>query len=1050
MKKLESSGDLEKLCNNLKKTIETKNKTEKTISISYGTSGIASGATEVKKAFEEGLSKLNLKVSIETVGSIGMDFLELIVIIHPEELFYCRVTVDDVDEIIEQTLTRGEIIERLLYEDPTTGKHIRNYQDIPYFSSQYRIILENCGLIDPEQIEGYIANNGYAAAAKALTGMTPDEVIQVISDSKLRGRGGAGFSTGLKWSFAQKAAGDIKYVICNSDEGDPGAFMDRCVGEGDPHAVLEGLLISGYAIGAQKGYIYCRAEYPLAVKHFRLAIEHAKEYGLLGENILNTGKNFDIEVMEGAGAFVCGEETALIASIEGKRGEPRPRPPFPANSGLWGKPTNINNVKTLASVPRIILNGADWFAKMGTDKSNGTTVFALAGDVNNSGLVEIPLGRTLGEIIYDIGGGVVKGKKLKAVQIGGPLGGCLPAKFLNTPVDYESITATGAIMGSGGMIVADEDTCMIELARFFLEFAVNESCGTCIPCRVGGKQLLDILKRITRGEGKLEDLKMIKEISEVMQKASLCNLGQLTPNPILTTLMYYEDEYLAHIIDKRCPSGICEALSPSPCQSACPAEVNIPLYISYIAEGEYEKALDIHREVNPFPAVCGRVCPAFCEKRCRRGKLDKPVAIRSLKRFMTEQESQPWEPPVLEEEKNQSIAVLGGGPAGLTAALRLAQHGYNITIFEAMPKLGGMMAYGIPDYRLQKDLLQKEIKSVTSLDKIEVRTNTRIGKDIAYAELREKYDAVLLAVGTQFSREIGIAGEDNKGVIHGIELLKKLNAGDDPGYLKDKRAVVLGGGNVAIDAARSLVRLGAAEVTIAYRRQRENMPAISEEIEEAEKEGVKFEFLLTPIEIISSNDKVTGLHCQRMSLINEDGCPVFDRSGRKTPFPIKSDEITIDTDLVVPAIGQQTDFSFLEKSSSKIESDLGTIAIDKRTFLTNDEGVFAAGDVASGPATVVQAIAQGNKAAKVIQRYLNKEKELMPPAEILQRPTEGVGKFEIAEEDGIRPRQEQLYLSPELRKDNFKEVELGFSSEAVAQAEARRCLRCDLEPIEED
>jgi len=1015
-----------------------------------GTACSAGGSESIFSAFMDRIEKRGLKDEARAVmtGCHGLCEIGPIVVIYPEDLLYCQVTIDDVDEIVEETLLKGRPVQRLLYKDPMTAEVIPHYHDIPFYRNQKRIILRNNGLIDPERIEEYIANDGYAALCKVLNEMSPDDVIQTVLDSGLRGRGGAGFPTGLKWSFARRAVGDIKYVVCNADEGDPGAFMDRSLIEGDPHSVIEGMTIAAYAIGASKGFVYCRAEYPLAIKRLRLAISQAKEYGLLGENIFDTDFSFDLEVMEGAGAFVCGEETALMASIEGRRGEPRPRPPFPANSGLWGKPTNINNVKSYATVPQIILKGSGWFSSMGTANSKGTAVFALTGKVNNTGLIEVPMGITIGEIVFDVGGGVAKGKKYKAVQMGGPLGGCLPADFLNTPVDYESITATGAIMGSGGMIVVDEDTCMVELAKFFLQFSTDESCGKCIPCRVGGKRLLEILERISKGEGTLEDIDTIEQISEVMEKAALCNLGQLTPNPVITTLKYFKEEYLAHIIDKRCPAGVCEALVPAPCRATCPAEVNVPIYVAHIAEGEYKQALAVHRESNPFPAICGRVCPAFCETRCRRGELDEPVAIRTLKRFMVDQEGEKWEPQILEDEKEQSIAVVGGGPSGLTAALRLAQKGYQVTIFEAESVLGGWMTLGIPDYRLPKDALNKEISSITDMKNVDVKTSTKIGKDVSLDKLKDEYDAVILAVGAMKSRKLGIPGEESEGVVHGTDFLKAFNLGEDVSYVKGKRTAVIGGGNVAVDAARTLIRLGAEEVNIVYRRRREDMPALDEEIKAAQEEGVKLMFLLTPIEVVSENGEMTGLRCQRMRLEDEDRRPNFDSSARKRPFPIEEAEVVLDVDMLVPAIGQEVDTSLLEGSESEVEVNRGTIASEERTFVTNAEGVFAIGDAVSGPASVIEAVGHGNKVAKVVERYLKGEEELMPPAEILQRPEEGIGEFEMAEEDGVRPRQKESVVAPEVRTGDFREVELGFPLESIAQAEARRCLRCDLEPIE--
>ena len=476
-----------------------------------GTGCTASGSHSVIQSLKAELARRELENEVRLVetGCRGFCAMGPVMIIYPEGIFYCQVQASDVEEIVEETLVKGRVVERLTYKEPLTHQGIPFYEAIPFYGKQQRIVLRNCGLIDPENIDEYIAQGGYGALGKVLITMTPDEVIDEVKRSGLRGRGGAGFLTGLKWEFAQKAPGETKYVICNADEGDPGAFMDRSIIEGDPHAVLEGMTIAAYAIGAHEGYIYCRAEYPLAIQRLRIAIQQAEEYGLLGVDILGTGTDLALEIKEGAGAFVCGEETALIASIEGRRGEPRPRPPFPAVSGLWGKPTNNNNVKSYANIPQIITRGADWFSAIGTRRSPGTAIFALTGKVANTGLVEVPMGITMGEIVFDIGGGVSNGKHFKAVQTGGPLGGCLPASGLNLKVDFDSLRQAGAVMGSGGMIVVDEDTCMVELSKFFLAFATAESCGKCVPCRVGGKRMLEILTRITEGKGKMEDLKMI-------------------------------------------------------------------------------------------------------------------------------------------------------------------------------------------------------------------------------------------------------------------------------------------------------------------------------------------------------------------------------------------------------------------------------------------------------------------------------------------------------------------------------------------------------------
>jgi NADH:ubiquinone oxidoreductase subunit F (NADH-binding)/(2Fe-2S) ferredoxin/NAD-dependent dihydropyrimidine dehydrogenase PreA subunit len=483
-----------------------------------------------------------------------------IVVVYPEGTFYSQVKPEDVAEIVEEHLYKGRIVNRLLYKEPISAQKVCHYKEIPFYGKQHRIVLSNCGYINPDNIDEYISRDGYQALGKCITEMSPAAVIEEMKKSGLRGRGGGGFPTGLKWSFCAASPGNKKYVICNADEGDPGAFMDRSILEGDPHAVLEGMMIGAYAMGADEGYIYCRAEYPLAIKRLQTAIHQATEYGLLGANVLGTDFSFDLHIKEGAGAFVCGEETALMASIEGQRGMPRPRPPFPAVKGLWGKPTNINNVETWANVPRIMLQGAECFAAMGTEKSKGTKVFALTGKVKNTGLVEVPMGITIREIVYEIGGGIIGDKKFKAVQIGGPSGGCLVEEHLDLPVDYESLTAAGAIMGSGGLVVLDESNCMVDTAKFFLEFTQRESCGKCVPCREGTKKMLDILTRITEGNGKPEDLDTLQYLGEQIKATSLCALGGTAPNPVLTTLKYFRHEYEAHINEKRCPAGACQSL----------------------------------------------------------------------------------------------------------------------------------------------------------------------------------------------------------------------------------------------------------------------------------------------------------------------------------------------------------------------------------------------------------------------------------------------------------------------------------------------------------
>ena len=527
-----------------------------------GTGCSSSGSAELIKRFEEQIAKngLDKEVKVVRTGCFGLCEAGPVVIVYPEGTFYSRIRPDDVDEIVSEHLLKGRIVQHLVYKEKADEEQHVTLDNIDFYRPQMRLALRNCGVIDPENIDEYIAFDGYRALAKVLTEMTPEQVISEVLKSGLRGRGGAGFPTGKKWQFAAASKADQKYMICNADEGDPGAFMDRSVLEGDPHSVLEAMAIGGYAIGASEGYIYVRAEYPIAVKRLEIAINQAREYGLLGKNIFGSGFDFDIFIRLGAGAFVCGEETALMHSIEGGRGEPKPKPPFPAVRGLFDKPTNINNVETLANIPQIILKGADWFASIGTEKSKGTKVFALGGKINNTGLVEVPMGTPLRDIIYKIGGGIPGGKKFKAVQTGGPSGGCIPADYLDIAIDYDSLTAIGSMMGSGGMIVMDEDNCMVDIARFFLDFTVDESCGKCTPCRIGTRRMLEILERIVEGKGEDGDIEKLETLAKNIKATALCGLGQTAPNPVLSTLRYFRDEYEAHIKEKRCPAHHCQAL----------------------------------------------------------------------------------------------------------------------------------------------------------------------------------------------------------------------------------------------------------------------------------------------------------------------------------------------------------------------------------------------------------------------------------------------------------------------------------------------------------
>ncbi|MCL5734093.1 MAG: FAD-dependent oxidoreductase [Actinobacteria bacterium] len=1015
--------------------------------IGMGTCGIASGAEDVMRTLTQDLERYSLEAEILQTGCIGLCYAEpLIEVIKPgrPSVFFGNLTPELTSEVVKDYLVGDDPRPDLAFATRGEGAvpGISRLDDLPVLKSQVRIALGNCGSIDPDDIGQYLATGGYSGLRRALLDMTPQGVIDEISRAGLRGRGGAGFSTGRKWQLCRDAAGSVKYAVCNADEGDPGAFMDRSILESTPQSVIEGLAIAGYAIGAATGYVYVRAEYPLAVKRLRNAVAQAEEGGFLGRDIFGSGFSFSVQVMEGAGAFVCGEETALLASIESKRGTPRPRPPFPAQAGLDGKPTIINNVKTLCMACQIIQQGADWFAGIGTENSRGTAVFALTGKIANSGLVEVAMGTPLSTIVYEIGGGIPRGKRLKAIQTGGPSGGCIPARLVDLPVDYDTLRGVGSIMGSGGMVVMDETACMVDVARYFLSFTQSESCGKCTACRLGTRQMLQILTRIVEGEGRDEDLETLLSVAKIVKECSLCGLGQTAPNPVISTLTHFRDEYEAHIKEKRCPAAVCDALMISPCQHTCPVGVNVPKYVAQIAAGDYEGAVATIRERNPFPSICGRICHHPCEGRCRRGELDAPVSIRSLKRFAADWwfDNKSAEPKLFPRTKHQKVAVVGAGPTGLSCAYFLAKMGYSVTVFEALPVAGGMLAVALPEFRLPAAVIQREVDYIAGCG-VEIEYNTPINVNHTAEDLRrDGYDAVLIAAGAQQSQRIGIPGEleEIQGFHYGLRFLRDVRLGRD--VPMGEKTAVIGGGNVALDAARTAVRLGSREVHVYYRRSRDEMPVSEVEYDEAGAEGVVVDFLVSPTRIVSEDWKVKGLECVRMALGE------FDAGGRRRAVPIPGSEFFVDADTVIAAVGQSPDLTFLPRDSALERTRWETLVVDGNSLATNVPGIFAGGDFVTGPGMVIEAIAGGRRSALAIDKYLRGDSSRVT---IYDRKADreievDSGPREIAESVELQPRLEVSTTAVSLRTACFDEIELNYSEQEAA-LEAGRCLRCDLD-----
>ncbi|MFZ2635005.1 MAG: FAD-dependent oxidoreductase [Rectinemataceae bacterium] len=1035
------------------------------ISVGLGTCGIGNGADQVYEKLHEAAGKTITQVNdgkvaprVRRVGCFGFCAAEPLVMAYrpgkPLLLF------TDVKPARAASLVQG------LVDDEAFAKIARQaeakieawdfrtssvefghdfgflptWKELPFFRGQEKIVMRECGMIDPESIAEYLGAGGYSGLMKALTTMTPDSVIEEVKKSGLRGRGGAGFPTWRKWRIMRDNAlaspGDA-YAICNADEGDPGAYMNRNEIESDPYMLLEGMTIGAYAMGAGKGVVYVRAEYPLAVERLSKAIVEARTAGLLGNDILGTGFSFDLRIVTGAGAFVCGEETALIASVEGKSGRAAPRPPFPAQKGLNGRPTTINNVETWCNVPVIVARGGEWFSGFGTKTSTGTKVFSFVGKVRNTGLVELPLGTPLENVVYGMCEGMGPRKKIKAVQSGGPSGGCVPASLFKTPIDYERLAEIGAIMGSGGMVVMDQDNCMVDVAKYFVGFTAGESCGKCTPCREGLSQMLRILNDVSSGVAEEKDLDTLEALALTVKDSALCGLGQTAANPVLTTLRYFRDEYVQHIRAKRCSAGVCEDLFLALCESSCPLHMNIPGYLQLLKENRIEEAFELTLRENPLPGTLGRICHFHCRMRCRRDMLDEPVSQGEIHRYLADtiykmgRERTIYNKLIREKlpPTGKRIAIVGAGPAGLAAAFWLVRLGHDVTVYDAASEAGGVPRWGIPAYRLPKDVLRKESAFIRKLG-VRFVFNTKVGTDLPWQRLADSTDLVLVCVGAMKEMTLGIPGESRPGVLASGAFLESLNTGAKPKIGTD--VVVVGGGNSAIDAARSALRLG-ARVTVVYRRARPDMPANIEELNGALEEGVVVLCMSQPVEIIGEDENPDS-RAKALRVMRMKAGPV-DASGRPMPEATgETYEIPFDT--LIVAVGERVAPLGLEALGVKTEKD-GRIKADAFTLRSSNPKVYAAGDAVTGPATAAEAMGQAKTASEAIDEALMGAK----------RFSSLFRSYEYGMTVPLKPAKAKMtkarLIPSDARRNNFMEISLGYTGEQ-ARIEAERCLRCDV------
>ncbi|MEW6549060.1 MAG: FAD-dependent oxidoreductase [Spirochaetota bacterium] len=1028
------------------------------VSVGMGTCGIGNGADEVFAALSEAAKTGQGKVLARRVGCFGFCAAEpLVMAYRPGKplLLFTDVKAAKAAGIVkgladDEAFARIAKLAEAKIESWDFRTHKLGYgedfaflptwKELAFFKGQEKLVLRDAGMIDPESIEEYLAVGGYSGLIKAITTMTPDFLIEEVKKSGLRGRGGAGFPTWRKWRIMRDNAlaspGD-SYIICNADEGDPGAYMNRNEIESDPHMLIEGMIIGAYAMGASRGIVYVRAEYPLAVERLEKALAQARKAGLLGKQILETKFSFDIDIVTGAGAFVCGEETALIASIEGKAGRPSPRPPFPAQRGLYGRPTSINNVETWCNVPLIVARGGEYFASFGTPTSPGTKVFSFVGKVRNTGLVELPMGSTLESAVYGMCEGMGPKKKIKGLQSGGPSGGCIPSTLFKTPIDYEHLAELGAIMGSGGMVVMDQDNCMVDVARYFIGFTANESCGKCTPCREGTSQMLNILHGVADGEASEQDLRTLETLANSIKDSALCGLGQTTANPVLTTLKYFKDEYIQHIKAKRCPAGVCENLYVALCESSCPLHMNIPGYLQLLKENRIEDAFELTLRENPLPGSLGRICHFHCRMRCRRDMLDESVSQGEIHRYLADsmykmgREKSIYNKLIKEKlpATGKKLAIVGAGPAGLAAAFWLSRLGHEVTVYDASSEAGGILRWGIPAYRLPKDVLKKEIALISKLG-VRFVFNTAMESKEQWQRLVDANDAVIVAVGAWHETGLGIPGEEVSGVLPAGEFLKAVSQNQKPKV--GSEVVVVGGGNSAIDAARSALRLG-ANVQIVYRRARTDMPANAEELSGALEEGISVLCMTQPVEVVAKEKggkkTVAGLKVQRMK-----AGPV-DSSGRPTPVPTQ-DIYEIPCDSVIVAIGEKVRVPGLEELGVSKEKD-GRIKADQFSFLTSHPKVFACGDAVMGPATAAEAMGQARSVAEYLDEYITGEKRFQKLFRSFDYKMEVPTKLTKAK------MTKAIFIPVDARKSNFMEISLGYTGEQ-ARIEADRCLRCDV------